>query len=151
VEEDKDVVERGAQLVRQHLELDIIPDHGQNVLLQQNQAFARQPDDMVRQVQSGCCLGGILPALFPCLNELGREVDGQPQDPEQDGREQGIVVFDCLGKLPEELLVDLGGSHGDVTPEGGRDVAGCQEETRTEEADHLSVRGKPNPSRTAAT
>ena len=40
MEEDEDVVERGAELVGQDLEFDIVSNHGEDILLDDDEAFA---------------------------------------------------------------------------------------------------------------
>ena len=54
MEQDEDVVEAAAQLVRQHLELDVGADSRQHVLLEDDQPLARQPDDVMVQLQRLC-------------------------------------------------------------------------------------------------
>jgi len=84
MEEDEYVVEGGAQLVGQHLELDIVPDHGQDVLLQEDEALAREPDDVADEIGRFWRICAIWTALLPSLDELPGEVDRKAENLEED-------------------------------------------------------------------
>ena len=43
MKEDEDVVKTGAKLVCEHLQLDIIADHGKNILFYHDQPLSREP------------------------------------------------------------------------------------------------------------
>ena len=51
MEEDKDVIEAGAQFEGEDFEFNIVGDHGEDVLFNNNQAFPRQPDNMMIELQ----------------------------------------------------------------------------------------------------
>lgn len=43
MKKDENMIKAGAKLVRQHLQLDIIADHGKNILFYHHQPFACKP------------------------------------------------------------------------------------------------------------
>ena len=59
MEEDKYVVEGGAQFVGQHFELLKGRDHMEDILLHDEKALTAEPDDVEVQVQALCRAGWI--------------------------------------------------------------------------------------------
>ncbi len=106
------MVEGGAQLEGQHLELDVVAHHGQHVLLQHDEALLGQPDDVVDELERLGLGLGVEPLLLARGDELLRQVEREAQDLEQHRREQRVVGLDGPGKLAKELLVDFRRSHG---------------------------------------
>ncbi len=70
MEEYEDVVKAGSKLVRQHFQLDVIADHGKNVLFDHDQAFARKPYYMVDEMLVFRISDRIELFRFPCLCQL---------------------------------------------------------------------------------
>lgn len=111
MEQHEDVVERGAQLVREDFELDVVADHGQHVLLEHDEPLARQPQDVEVELERLRQARRVEAPLLARPHQLARHVDGQPQDLEEHRRQQPVVRLHGFREAPEELLVHLGGRH----------------------------------------
>lgn len=111
VKEHKDVVERRPQFVREHFQLHVILDHGQDVLLHNHQAFAGEPDDVVVKLEGLGLSGGIQPAQLSGTDELFRQDHRQAEDLVQHPREEGVVMAGAGGEVAQIFLVDVGGGH----------------------------------------
>jgi len=111
VEEDVDVVEGGAQLVAQDLELLEEGDHIEDMSLDKLQALAAQPDDVEVEVERLGRAGGVELAQLARAHELLGEEDGEAEELEEERRQQWVVGGDVLREGAEELLVNLRGGH----------------------------------------
>ena len=62
MEEDKDVVEGGAEFVGEHFKLRVGVDHREDELLEYGEAFACEPDDVVVELLHALGVSGWIEA-----------------------------------------------------------------------------------------
>ena len=88
------MVEAGTELVGQDLELDVVSHHGDDVLLEHDEALASEPYDMQHALQEVRRCGRVRATLLLGGDELLGEVQRKPENLEEHRGQQGIVVLD---------------------------------------------------------
>ena len=97
VEEHVKVVEGSAQLVGEYLELAVVVHHWENILFEEDEGFARVPDDAAVEVNGvgvSCC---IQPSELAGANDLLSKHDQITEDLEKVLGQEGVIFGDvCL-------------------------------------------------------
>ncbi len=112
MEEDEDVVEAGAEFVRQHLQVIlIIGNHGEHILLDHDQPFPRQPNDVMIELERLRVSRCIKLPKPPRPQQLFRQYNGEAEDFKEHRRKVRVVIVHLPREPAEILLIDVGGGH----------------------------------------